>query len=140
MKMMKLTAVLTLLVAIGCSQRGGPVEPHPELRLHCCSTNSPNSATNWLPIATGREILACPYTLGTNGHATIWFRFPGAVWKRTLRTLLDDPSLTRFRVMREQSTVAEFDFDLREQVGSGVTVCVRTTPEEAKRIITRIRR
>jgi len=140
MKIIGQITILTMLLAAGCSQHESKIKPHSDIRLLCCSGDSITTATNWVTLATGEDIQTCPYTIDTNKTATIRFRFRNSATKRIIRTLLDNPDMTRFRIMRDQGIIADFDYDQKYQIGSCITVYIKTTPQEAKRIIREIRK
>jgi hypothetical protein len=130
MKMMKLVTVFAVAVLVGCSRLQSPDEFPDDVRLYAAV--QPES-TNWVELASGSDIRGLSHVR----HGTvdkIYFRFSSDVHKQIVKTLFDNPNITRFRAMRGSTTVVDFTFEIREEIGSGISVCIKTTRDEARQI------
>ena len=139
-KIMRHLLILLYVLAFGCARDSGEFTPRPHFRLVGAQVEKPSTSTNWVVLVTGEEITKITYGQDDRTNTVIWFGFPKAVTMRLLRRLgITQPtaSMTRFRVLRGDTVVAEFEYDAVNSIGG---IHFRKSREEGKRILKELKR
>lgn len=131
------TIILTFLclsLLSACERRQGELALGRDVELRGLLPDKEGANAQWIVLADAAQIQGIIPSKGAAGKTELWLDFSSANAKRISR-LLERRNITRFRFLAKDAIVADFDCDVRNQIGR-LRICVRLdSSEEAMRIV-----
>ena len=136
--MTRISIAVALLLATGCSRDSGEIVSPTQVQIVAAQVDQHAGTTNWIAIVSDGQINKLTYGPDAQTNSVIWFHFTGETQKRVAKKLHDSPNVTRFRILRTDNLVAEFDFRAVDQIGQ-FGFPFRGSADEVHRIIEELR-
>ena len=137
--MRRISIAVALLLATGCARDSGEVVSPTQVQIVAAQVDQDAGTTNWIAIASDHQIHKLTYGPDVQTNSVIWFHFNSETQKRIAKKLHDNPDITRFRLLRAGTLVAEFEFRAADQIGQ-FGFPFRGSAGEVHRIVKELRR